>query len=58
MVLDYSETGRSIRKYRLARKLKQRDLRINEMTSLLACMDDKKLHLCIEICRLVAESDK
>lgn len=109
MVLDYSEIGRNIRMYRLARQLKQKDLanqinmteqhishienaytkvslptlvaianvlavdcnsllratltkvqkelRMEEIVSLLACMDEKKLRLCVEICRLVADSD-
>jgi len=110
MMLDYEEIGRNIRKYRLVRKLKQKDLaeQINmteqhishienaytkvslptlvaianalavdcnsllgatltgaqkelkreEIKSILANMDEKKLHLCVEICRLVADSDK
>lgn len=106
MVLDYTEIGRNIRKYRVALKLKQKDLaeKINmteqhvshienastklslptlvavanalsvdcnsllgatlvgaqekikreEIQTLLADMDEKDLHLCVEICRLIA----
>lgn len=109
MILDYEEIGRNIRKYRLALKLKQRDLaekinmteqhvshienattklslptlvaianvlsvdcnsllgatltgaqeqiRREEIQTLLANMDEKQLHLCVEICRIVAANN-
>lgn len=109
MILNYEEIGRNVRKYRLAKRLKQKDLaeqinvteqhishienaytkvslptlvaianalnvdcnsllgatltgvqkelKCEEIKFLLANMNEKKLNLCVKICRLVADSD-